>query len=74
MTFRNIQNIDKRIERIKFRKEPVVLVPLKDWNKIGEFMEESEMLTSKKFRSEVERARKEKKLYSSTQIKKILHL
>ena len=74
MTLREMQSIDNRIERIRFRSKPVVLVSLEDWNKIEELVEESEMLKSKKLPLEIARARKEKKIYSAAEAKRILGL
>jgi len=42
MTYRDIQTIEKHAEKTRFRNEPVVLVPLKDWSKIEELLEDLE--------------------------------
>lgn len=46
MTYQDIQTIEKHAEKTHFRNEPVVLVPLKDWSKIEELLEDAEMAHS----------------------------
>lgn len=56
----------------KIGKEPVVVVPLKDWRNIETLLEEFEMTTSSSFKKKIARARSERKLYSSDRVKRIL--
>jgi len=56
----------------KIGKEPVVVVPLKDWRNIEARLEEFEMTTSPSFKKKISKARSETKLYSSKDVKKLL--
>ena len=56
----------------KIGKMPVVILPLGIWRDIENLLEDSEMRSSKTFPKKITRARAEKKLYSSTQAKKLL--
>ncbi len=58
----------------KIGKAPVVLLPLTQWKKIEDMLEDYEMMRSENFRRSIAKARKEKKLYSPAQVRKILGL
>lgn len=58
----------------KIGKTPVVVIPLGAWRDIENRLEDSEIQSSKLFRKKIARARAEKKLYSSTQVKKLLKI
>lgn len=63
------------LEKIKYQKidkAPMVILPMKIWERILEHLEIIEMEKSKTFRKKIAGARAEKKLYSSKEIKKIL--
>jgi hypothetical protein len=49
-------------------------VPLEYWEKIEEKLEDIEILNSKNLKRKIEKARREKKIYSSKEVKKILEL
>ena len=55
----------------KIGKLPVVILPLADYERMKEDLE---ILQSKKLAKDIEKARKERKLYSAPQVKKILGL
>jgi len=52
-------------------KEPVVVVPLKQWEILEEKLEDFEMYISRSFKKKIAKARGEKK-YSSEEAKKLL--
>ena len=56
----------------KIGKMPVVILPLRTWRDIENILEDSEMRSSKTFPKKITKARAEKNLYSSTQVKKLL--
>jgi len=60
------------VERIG--KKPVVVLPLKIWEEIHDRLEDSLMAESKPLRKRIAKARKEKKLYSSREVKKLLRI
>ena len=53
-------------------KKPVVVVPLEEWNKIESVLEDLEMMSSAAYQKKIATTRKEKRLYSSAEIKKLL--
>ena len=57
MTYRDIQTIEKHAEKTRFRNEPVVLVPLKDWSKIEELLEDAEMAQSAVYAKSIKQSR-----------------
>jgi PHD/YefM family antitoxin component YafN of YafNO toxin-antitoxin module len=64
----------KAFQTIKIGKKPVVIVPLEYWEKIEEKLEDIEILNSKNLKRKIEKARKERKVYSSKEVKRILGL
>jgi len=58
----------------KIGKAPVVVLPLNTWEKIGEYIENLEMMQSRSLRKKIAKARSEKKIYSSYQVKNFLGL
>lgn len=52
----------------------MVMVPLPVWRELEDLIEDWEMMRSKTLQKRVAAARKAKKLYSSTEVKKILGL
>ncbi len=58
----------------KIGKEPVVILPLAIWKKIAEYLEDAEIAQSRFLKKKVSKARSEKKIYSSSQAKKLLGL
>lgn len=56
----------------KIGKKPMVVLPLKIWKEIEDRLEDMQAKESKDFVKKIARARLEKKLYSSTQAKKLL--
>ena len=74
MTYRDLATIEKKIEKTRFRGEPVVIIPLDDWKKLEDLMEDTEMRKSNTLPKEIAKARKEKKLYSAAEVKRLLRL
>ncbi len=72
----NLTMVNKIFTNIKIfkNKTPFVVVPLKLWQEIEEKIEELEMLQAKYLRKKIEKARKEKKLYSPDEVRKILKI
>ncbi len=64
----------KSIEKTKIAKQPVVVLPLKQWVEIEKDLEDIEMMRSSSFAQKISKARKEKIVYSSNQAKKKLGL
>ena len=62
MTSHDIKTIDKKIEKTRFRGEPVVVVSLEDWKKIEDLMEDEEARNSALFQKSIKESRKEIKL------------
>jgi len=58
----------------KIGKERVVVVPLKDWHDIEVRLENLEIATSPSFKKKIARARAEKNVFSSKEVKKMLGL
>jgi len=58
----------------KIGKAPVVVLPLNTWEKIWEYIENLEMMQSRSLRKKIAKARSEKKIYSSYQVKNFLGL
>jgi len=61
-----------QIQHQKIGKEPVVIIPLKQWEDLEDRLEDFEMQTSMPFRKKIAKARSEKKRYSSEEAKKML--
>jgi DNA-binding transcriptional regulator/RsmH inhibitor MraZ len=66
--------MDKTFQTIKIGKKPLVIVPLEYWEKIEEKLEDIEILNSKNLKRKIEKARRERKVYSSKEVKRILGL
>lgn len=49
----------EKIKRVEVDKEPMVLLPLKLWQKFEDYLEDQEALASKKFIRHIQKARKE---------------
>ena len=64
-------NQETKIKTNKIGKLPVVVLPLSDYEKIKEDLAMSQ---SKNLRKKIAAARKEKKVYSALEVKKILGL
>lgn len=62
------------VKFMKLGKAPVVVLPLNQWKKIENMLENLEMLRSKHLAKEIAKARKEKKLYSVAEVRKRLGL
>ena len=56
----------------KIGKKPVVVLPLEKWREIEDYLEDLEMAQSQIFKKKIAKARKEKKLYSSSELRKML--
>lgn len=52
-------SIIERPKAIKVGREPVVVVPLKLWRKLEDYLEDQEALASQKFLKKIQKARKE---------------
>lgn len=63
----NIINVKSQ----KIGKMPVVVLPLKVWRNIADRLEELEMINSKSLRKKIAIARKEKKLYTLYEAKRM---
>lgn len=68
----DISTILKNTQVKKIGRTPVVILSLDAWKKIEDKLEDLEMLQSKTLRKKITKARKEKKIYSSSQVKKLL--
>lgn len=53
-------------------KSSVVVLPLKVWQEIEDYLEDLEIGQSKKLVAKIKKARSQKKLYSAAEIKKLL--
>ena len=49
----------KKTSRVRFKNEPAVLVPLKEWYKIEKSLEDLEALSSTAYLKKIKRARQE---------------
>lgn len=58
----------------KIGKKPVVVLPLEIWKEIEARLEDSEMSQSLSFKKKIAKARSEKKVYSSSEVKRLLRL
>lgn len=58
----------------KIGKKPVVVLPLAIWREIENRLEDLAIQESKKLRKKIAKARSEKKLYSSSELKKLLRI
>lgn len=72
----NLQVLEKANKEIRKigGKKPLVVLPLEIWERIQDQLEENDMANSKTYLKKIARARKEKKLYSSKQVKKLLKI
>ena len=52
-------SIIEKSKIIKIDKDPVVLVPLKIWKKMDDYIENQEALSSKKYLQKIKQARKD---------------
>ncbi|MEK7575602.1 MAG: hypothetical protein AAB491_00735 [Patescibacteria group bacterium] len=52
-------SIIEKSKIIKIDKDPVVLVPLKIWKKMEDYIENQEALSSKKYLQKIKQARKD---------------
>ncbi len=55
-------------------KEPMVILPMAEWQNVQDRLEELEMTSSQSFRKKIAKARKEKKGYTLAEVKKKLNL
>ncbi|MDO8569876.1 MAG: hypothetical protein Q7R89_03865 [bacterium] len=62
MTLREMQNIDKRVEKSHFKGKPMVMIPMEDWKKLEELMEDEEMRNSVTLRTAIEEGMRDIKL------------
>ena len=62
----------KQVRTQTIGRAPVVVLPIKIWQAIESQLEELEMVNSQSLRKNISKARKEKKLYSAAQAKKLL--
>jgi hypothetical protein len=69
-----IQTLLEKSKIQKIGKMPVVVLPLKIWREIENRLEDMEMNASVVLKKKIVKARSEKKLYSSSQVKKMLKL
>ncbi len=58
----------------KIGKVPVVVLPIKIWQYFEEQLEELEMVRSQSLRKKIAKARLEKKLYSTSEVRKALRI
>ncbi|MFY9483995.1 MAG: hypothetical protein WAP74_00015 [Patescibacteria group bacterium] len=65
-----LDNVEKA-QKFNVGKQPVVVMPLHAYDEIREFLG---MYYSKSLKRDIAKARKEKQLYSSARVKKILGL
>lgn len=59
-------------QNIKIGKQPVIVLPLAEWENIQEYIEDLEMNASSALRKKIVAARKEKNLYSSSEARRML--
>lgn len=59
MTYNDLQTIEMKSQKIRFQKEPAVLVPLSEWQKIEHWLEDFEMSQSKAYAGAILEARAE---------------
>ncbi len=59
MTYKEISTITSKTAHVRFKNEPAVLVPLKEWHKIEKSLEDFEALSSATFLKKIKRARQE---------------
>jgi hypothetical protein len=71
MTYKEISAITKKASRIRFKNEPTVLVPLKEWYKIEEGLEDLEALSSIVYIKKIKRARQEMQRGQITSLEKL---
>ena len=70
-------SVSKILENHKVQKigsRPVVVLPLKTWRETEGCLEDLEMSQSETFKKNIAKARKEKKVYSSLEIKRLLEI
>jgi len=64
----------KTIAQTRIAKQPVVVLPLERWAEIEKDLEDIEMMRSMSFARKITKARQEKTVYSSSDVKKKLGL
>lgn len=69
-----MKTIINPIVKAEIAKKPVVVVSLKQWEEIEAELENLEMMRSKIYRDKIQTARREKKIYSSKEVKKLLKI
>jgi hypothetical protein len=72
MTARQLIEKIKKTEVKKIGKTPVVVLSLKVWREIEDYLEDLEISQSKQLAAKIKRARSQKKLYSAAEVKKLL--
>lgn len=72
MTTQQLVEKLKKPDVLKIGQTPVVLVPLMLWKEFENRLEDLEMAQSPSFRKNIAKSRREKKLYSSQAVKKML--
>lgn len=68
----NISTISKITQVRKIGRIPIVVLPLDVWKEMEGKLEDLEMLQSQVLKKKIAKARSEKKIYSSSQVKKLL--
>lgn len=68
------QQIIEKTKPQKIGNKPVVVLPLDEWHKVENELEDLEMMRSAVFKKKIAKARSEKKSYSSYEVKKMLSL
>lgn len=72
-----IMTANKLLEKTnvqKIGKNPVVVLPLRVWREVESRLEDLAIAESKHLKLRITKARKEKRLYSSTEAKKLLRV
>ena len=64
----------RKIRTQKIGKTPVIVLPLNDWMEIENKLEDLEIMQSVLLRKKIIKARAEKKIYSLSQVKKMLKI
>jgi len=72
MTARQLLEKINKTEVKKMGKMSVVVLPLKVWREIEEYLEDLEMSQSRHLAARIKKARAQKKLYSAADVKKLL--
>lgn len=72
MTARQLLEKVKKTQIRKAGKKSVVVLPLKVWREIEDYLEDVEASNSRRLAARIKKARSEKKLYSAAEVKKLL--